>query len=187
MRRKDDQKQINIKQAVIKTILTEGLHGASISKIAKAAGVSPATVYIYYDSKEAMLHDIYREYNDEIYRYVFSQVNREMNGKQLIESLVRAYYSFIVEYGEVFYFVEQFSSCPALIKTSRIRPNRSQSAGLLDEMKQRQVIKDVDNNTITALVFNPVKSIALQGRTRPDPKPSLLDDLIVMLQDALLK
>jgi AcrR family transcriptional regulator len=62
LRRKDDEKERCIKQAVIKVILDEGLQGASISKIAKLAGVSPATVYIYYENKESMLQDIYTEY-----------------------------------------------------------------------------------------------------------------------------
>ncbi len=187
MRRKDDQKQLSIKQAVIKTILAEGFHGASMSKIAKAAGVSPATVYVYYDSKDAMLRDIYKEYSEDIYSYVVKRVTREMDGKQLIESLVRSYYNYILEHGEVFYFVEQFSSCPALVNTCRYRHNRSQVGMLLDEMKKRQVIKNVDNTTITALMFNPVKSIALQHEVRPEAELGGLEDLIRMIQDALLK
>jgi AcrR family transcriptional regulator len=187
MRRKDDHKQQNIKQAVIKIILAEGFHGASISKIAREAGVSPATVYIYYDSKAAMLHDIYQEYYDEIYTHLLSQVRREMSGKQLIESLVRAYYSYIVEYGEEFYFVEQFSSCPALVSTCDGLQNRVKIASLFDELKKQHIIKDVDNSTITAILFNPVKSIALQLHNRPQAADSLLDDLINMIQDALLR
>ena len=50
MRRKDDDKEKSIKEAVVKLILQEGFHGTSISKIAKLAGVSPATVYIYYEN-----------------------------------------------------------------------------------------------------------------------------------------
>ena len=33
-------------------ILREGINGASVYKIAREAGVSPATIYIYYASKE---------------------------------------------------------------------------------------------------------------------------------------
>ena len=57
--KRDDDKEKSIKEAVIKLILQEGFHGTSISKIAKAAGVSPATVYIYYENKEVMLQGIY--------------------------------------------------------------------------------------------------------------------------------
>ena len=43
MRRKDDDKQQRIKEAVIELILQEGFDGTSISKIARRAEVSPAS------------------------------------------------------------------------------------------------------------------------------------------------
>ena len=51
MRRKDDEKEQRIKEAVIEVVLAEGFGGASISKIAKCAGISRATVYIYHENK----------------------------------------------------------------------------------------------------------------------------------------
>ena len=188
MRRKDDNKQQNIKQAVIKLILAEGFHGASISKIAKEAGVSPATVYIYYDNKDAMLHDIYREYHNEVYIYLGNQVKREMSGEQFIECLVRAYYTYIIEYGEEFYFVEQFSSCPALTCRCELSQERSQLSILLDDFKKKQIIKNVDNASINAIMFNPIKSIASKYHNhRTEEADSMLCDLIKMIQDALLR
>ena len=38
---------------------TEGIHNLSMSKIAKAADISSATVYTYFNSKEDMLADIF--------------------------------------------------------------------------------------------------------------------------------
>ncbi len=187
MRRKDDKKQQNIKQAVIKLILAEGFQGASISKIAKEAGVSPATVYVYYDSKDAMLHDIYREYYDEVYTYLYSRVRTEMSGEQFIETLVRAYYTYIIDYGEEFYFVEQFSSCPALVKCCNVIDGRSKISLLFDDLKAKQVIKDVDNASISAILFNPVKSIAVRYHNSEDTTDPMLKDLIKMIQDALLR
>jgi len=187
MRRKDDNKQQNIKQAVIKVILAEGFHGASISKIAKEAGVSPATVYVYYESKEAMLQDIYQEYHEQVYTYLSGQVRKDMSGAQFIESLVRGYYSYIIECGEAFYFVEQFSSCPALLGGCPGIEARSKISLLLDELKMRRIIKDVDNASITAILFTPVKSIALQYHKRGTVEAPILNDLIQMIQDALLR
>jgi len=187
MRRKDDKKQQNIKQAVIKLILAEGFHGASISKIAKEAGVSPATVYVYYDSKDAMLHDIYREYYEEVYTYLFNRVRTDMGGEQFIEALVRAYYTYIIEYGEEFYFVEQFSSCPALVNSCSVIEGRTKISLLFDDLKARQIIKDVDNANITAILFNPVKSIAVLYHNKREAADPMLKDLIRMIQDALLR
>lgn len=187
MRKKDDSKQQNIKQAVIKLILAEGFHGASISKIAKEAGVSPATVYVYYESKETMLQDIYREYHEQVYTYLSNRVRRDMSGAQFIESLVRGYYSYIIECGEAFYFVEQFSGCPALMGGCTVVEARSKISLLFDELKKRQIIKDVDNASITAILFTPVKSIVLQYHNKGTVAAPVLNDLIQMIQDALLR
>ena len=73
MRKKDDEKQKRIKNAVMHLILEQGFAGTSISKIAREAGVSPATVYIYYENKEEMLKDIYIEYSEE-YKYPYQEL-----------------------------------------------------------------------------------------------------------------
>ena len=57
MRTKDQDKQQRIKDAVVHLILREGIDGMSISKIAREAGISPATIYVYYGSKEEMLSE----------------------------------------------------------------------------------------------------------------------------------
>ena len=115
MRKKDDEKVRSIKEAVIKLILQEGFHGTSVSKIAKMAGVSPATVYIYFENKEDMLHDIYQEYSEEIYDYLLDSIKRDMEGRQQIEVLIRSYYNYILENKEIFSFVEQFSNWPTTV------------------------------------------------------------------------
>lgn len=84
MRQKDEEKKESIKQAVIKLILEQGFHGASIAKIAREAGVSPATVYIYYANKDDMLREIYEEYADQAYFYLLGIINSNMSGKELI-------------------------------------------------------------------------------------------------------
>lgn len=187
MRRKDDRKQESIKQALLKLILSEGLQGASIAKIAREAGVSPATVYIYYDNKEAMLQDTYREYQQQVRDYLTARVRRDMSGEQLIETLVRSYYTYMTSHGEVFYFVEQFSSCPALCDKCHTRSERLPMEEVLDEFKRRRILKDVDNTSIHAILFNPVKAIAVQYHHRGNDTAPILEDLIKMIQAALLR
>ena len=108
MRKKDDEKRNSIKKAVVEIILEQGMNGASISKIAKSAGVSPATVYIYYENKDEMLRDIYNEYAEDIFSHLLHQLDSHMSGEQFIDSLVREYYSYITSNEEKYHFVEQF-------------------------------------------------------------------------------
>src|SRR5438045_3532431 len=52
MRTRDEHKEQLIRQKAIEMIVKNGLDGFSMNKVAKAAGVSPATLYIYFEDKE---------------------------------------------------------------------------------------------------------------------------------------
>ncbi|MGI5912203.1 MAG: TetR/AcrR family transcriptional regulator [Syntrophomonadaceae bacterium] len=186
MRRKDDKKLENIKQAVMKMILQEGFQGASIAKIAKEAGISPATVYIYYNSKDDMMRDIYKEYGEKFYTYLLTKVDRNMSGEQLIDALIKACYTYITEFGEAFHFIDQFSACPALVQNCDEIEGCTKIAQMFEELKQRKVIKDIDNNIIRAIIFAPVKSVVVGDCFKKDSAQDMLEELIKVIKDALL-
>lgn len=186
MRKRDDEKEKSIKEAVIKLILQEGFHGTSISKIAREAGVSPATVYIYFDSKEVMLQDIYREYSDQIFNHLLNRVQQEMCGQQIIEILVRSYYNYIQEHEEIFNFVDQFSNCPSLASNCEEIKGICKLNNLIIEMKNKNMIKDYNNDNLLAIIFYPVKSIAVNNHKNEEERAALLQEMIEIIQDTLL-
>lgn len=55
MRARDENKERIIRQKAIEMIVKEGLDGFGVNRLAKAAGVSPATIYIYYKDKEDLI------------------------------------------------------------------------------------------------------------------------------------
>jgi AcrR family transcriptional regulator len=186
MRRKDDEKEQRIKDAVIALTLTEGFDGTSISKIARRAAVSPATVYVYFDSKETMLREIYREYSEDVYGYLLHGVSETMDGAALIEALMRAYYGYMNEHQEVFSFVEQCSHCPTLAGCCTERRGVCRLFGLMREMKEQHVIRNYSDENLAAVLFYPVKAIALDRRAGEEEKELRLEELIRMIQRTLL-
>lgn len=186
MRKKDDEKQKSIKKAVITCILKEGFHGTSMSKIAKIAGVSPATVYIYYQNKEKMLQDIYREYSEEVFNHLLSRISNSMDGKQLIEELIKSYYVYIKDNEDIFNFVEQFSSCPVLSNGCGIMNSIYNLYNLLDDLKNRKIIKNFRNDIILAVLFSPVKEISNSHCNSEEERAQMLQEMIKIIQDALI-
>ena len=55
MRTRDINKENTIREKAIAMIVKEGLDGFSMQKLAKAAGVSPATLYIYYKDRDDLI------------------------------------------------------------------------------------------------------------------------------------
>jgi AcrR family transcriptional regulator len=58
MRARDESKELAIRRKAIELIVREGLDGFSMGKLAKAAAVSPATLYIYYKDREDLIIQI---------------------------------------------------------------------------------------------------------------------------------
>jgi TetR/AcrR family transcriptional repressor of multidrug resistance operon len=58
MRYRDENKVQAIRESAIAMVAKDGLENFGINRLAKAAGVSPATIYIYYKDKEDLLTSI---------------------------------------------------------------------------------------------------------------------------------
>src|SRR6186713_2634010 len=59
MRIKDEHKELAIRQKAVEIIVEKGFDGLSMQKLAKDAGVSPATIYIYFKDREDLLMQLY--------------------------------------------------------------------------------------------------------------------------------
>lgn len=186
MRRKDDEKAQRIKDAVIRVVLEEGFGDASISKIARCAGVSQATVYIYYESKESMLRSIYTECAEELWEYLVLVTGNLRDGRQIIERLVCGYYAFMTEHEELFRFVEQFSSCPALTSSCSEIRGLGKMMGLLQRWEDDGIFKPYHVLNIFSMIFTPVKMLTAGAIVCREDEEALLRELVHIMQEALL-
>ncbi|MGG9971569.1 TetR/AcrR family transcriptional regulator [Ferruginibacter sp. SUN002] len=55
MRVRDENKEQLVRQKALEMLVKEGFNGFSMQKLAKAANVSPATLYIYYKDKDDLI------------------------------------------------------------------------------------------------------------------------------------
>ena len=185
VRTKDFDKQQRIKDAMVDLILKEGINGASVSKIAKEAGVSPATIYVYYENKEDMLSEVFDEYVRKTYSYVSKNIYPQMAGEQFIETLVRSTYRYALENENAFSFVEQCSCCPTLQESSCHSECSITVFDMIHDYQDKGIIRKYSDLNIAAFLFEPVKFMAMTRRSITDPEREL-DELIGMLQKLLL-
>ncbi len=186
MRRKDDEKAQRIKEAVIQVVLEEGFGDASISKIARCAGVSQATVYIYHDSKESMLRSVYLECAEELWDGLVFATGDLHDGHQIIEKLVYGYYGFMTRNSKLFGFVEQFSNCPALTHNCSEIQSFKKMLDLLQKWREEGIFKPYHVINIFSMIFSPVKMVADKGCICQANREELLGELIAIIEEALL-
>lgn len=90
-----DQKRLKILSVAAEVFAREGIARASMSEVAKSAGISKANIYHYYDSKDALVFDILDNYlselKDRICRLTFDGLTLEKQLTLLTQEFLFAY------------------------------------------------------------------------------------------------
>lgn len=83
-------------------ILERGIDALSMQEIADASELSKATLYLYFQSKEAILKEILSESSSAFVEYVESRISPESTGIEALRTLWASYMSLYGESHEVF-------------------------------------------------------------------------------------
>lgn len=114
MRTKDDNKKHAISHAAIELVYTEGLANTSMSKIAKKAGVSPSTIYVYFDNKDDMLNKLYLYAKEVFCAALMKHVELSDSVKAISRKIFDNFHDFTKSEPVIFLFSEQFVNSPQL-------------------------------------------------------------------------
>jgi TetR/AcrR family transcriptional regulator, multidrug resistance operon repressor len=79
MRTRDEAKEEIIRLKALEMAVNEGFDGFSMQKLAKAAGVSPATLYIYFKDKDDLLIELYLEQQNKMQEATLKGFDPEMH------------------------------------------------------------------------------------------------------------
>lgn len=74
MREQLKEKEIALMNAILTLVNDKGYQGSSMAKIAKMAGISPGTIYLYFENKQDMLDKLYLFIKEEMCRSAFEDL-----------------------------------------------------------------------------------------------------------------
>ncbi|HZE85058.1 MAG TPA: TetR/AcrR family transcriptional regulator [Puia sp.] len=120
MRSRDPKKEKAIRRKAMEMIVKDGFDGLSMQKLAKAAEVSPATIYIYFKDREDLILQVFEEVNGEMLKATIKGFDPDMdfNEGMKVQWFNRAEY-FTKHQLEVQFF-EQLRYSPLYDKTISI-------------------------------------------------------------------
>ena len=158
MRIKDQLKQDAIIDATVKLVNEIGFVSSSVSKIAKKANVSPATLYIYYKNKEDLLVSTYIEIKKKMSIALLKNFDETLPFRDILEIFWKNGFEFINQNRELYQYSEQFSSSPYsdLVNHSELEKHFEPFITVLQKGIEQKVIKDVPFDILATFIFFPI-------------------------------
>lgn len=162
MRVRDDNKEEAILQATKELLNEVGFAETSMSKIAKRAGVSAATIYVYFDGKDDMLRALYLGVKKKLAMSTIGQVDETLPVRENVARAMRGYLRFILDNQEDYLFLEQFSNSPVLqnLCIEEELPSFGAFQVIIDKGREEGILRPVDVRLIFAYCALPMAQLA---------------------------
>lgn len=188
MRQSDENKRKAIGDAAINLIITVGFSDTSMSRIAREAKVSPATIYTYFENKEDMLNKLYLMVKRNFSDCLLKGFDPQMPIKEGLRLIFNNVCNSFKANPKHFIFMEFYASSPLVNKISKelatayYKPIYS----FIERGKKEKVLKDVPSEMISAYCFYPIanmlKSRHNEGRKLNEKE---LENIFLMMWNAV--
>ena len=161
MRNKDLQKQEAIINATVELVNEIGFVSSSVSKIAKKANVSPATIYIYYKNKEDLLISTYIEIKKKKSRALLVGFDKTKPFRDIFYRIWVNTFEFVKNNKEISRYAEQFGSSPYsdLVNHEELEKHFEPLVEVLNRGIEQKVIKDVPFDILVTFMFFPIMNL----------------------------
>ena len=162
MRVKDEFKRDALFNATVKLVNEIGFVASSVSKSAKEANVSPATIYVYYENKEDLLVSTYVAIKKKLGMAILRDFDPLLPIRDIFRNLWMNMFVYINEAPEYFQFTEQFSNSPYsdLVDKEEVEKSFEPVMKALQKGIEQKIIKNVEFDILTAFMFYPILSLA---------------------------
>jgi len=109
-----EERRRDLLDAAVRVFADKGVAGATVSDIAKAAGVAKGTFYLYFSSKEHLLGALKERFVDEMMEHatsLYDQVGRE-DWWALVDRTVESFVDFVLAHKELIHVLIQEGITP---------------------------------------------------------------------------
>jgi len=160
---KSEIKRQALVEATIHLVNNNGFHATPISKIAKMANVSPATIYLYFDSKQDLVNKVFLEVKSKLTSYAFETYLESMPVSIGFEIIWKRIADFKLNQQEESLFLAQCDNTPIIDKKSReISVKQLQPLiNLWEQGKKEGIIKPLSNYLLYASTITPLSFLII--------------------------
>ncbi|HIU03489.1 MAG TPA: TetR/AcrR family transcriptional regulator [Candidatus Onthocola gallistercoris] len=179
---KDENKKTAITKAIIGLINEIGFANISMSKIAKATGISAATLYVYYKNKEDMFREVYLDVKKHMIEECGRNICPRENVQEAVRKLCKNLLRYMKEYTDEFLFIEQACNSPMATDEmlEELEQYNQNTISIFRRGVQEGILKQTSPALLISFCYYPIQQIFKEWRKE---KSMLLDvDFEVVFQ-----
>lgn len=159
-------KRDEIVRAALELIAENGFHGAPMAMIAERAGVGAGTIYRYFENKDILITELYKELEESMLPGIMADYVPDQPLRERFLHLGTSLLRYFIENPLHFRYLEQFHNSPYGIEHRRDKLLGEGREGcnvfrvLFEEGLSGQIIKEFPLVVLFALSFGPLVSAA---------------------------
>jgi len=161
---KPDKRQEIVRAALV-LFAEQGFHGAPMALIAERAGVGAGTIYRYFENRDILIRELYKELEAEIMPFIMDGYSDKDPFRARFLHLGTRFLRYCIEYPLHFRYLEQFHNSPYGVAHRRDKlMGKEGQCNVFKELFEQgcaqQVIKDFPLSMLFALLFGPLLAVA---------------------------
>ncbi len=158
-------KRDEIVRAALELIAEHGFHDAPMSMVANRAGVAVGTIYRYFENKDVLINELYREVEEKLYAVLLKDYVTAKPFRERFLHLGTALLRHFIENPLDFKYLEQFHNSPYGVAVRRDKILAEKEGcnvfrELFEDGVVRQIVKDLPLVILFALAFGPLLAVA---------------------------
>ena len=167
-------KRDSILNASLSLFTERGFHGTAIPLVAERAEVGAGTIYRYFDSKEALVNTIYRDWKEFQLATILKDVPEDTPLREQFHIYWDRLIAFATNYPTAFSFLELHFHAPYLDEESRAVEERGHNSlvGFFHDCLHQQMVKELPAELLGAIVWGAyvglIKATQVCGLTLSD-------------------
>ena len=166
---KQDKKEKIIK-AALEVFTKKGFHASSMAMVAKKAGVSVGTIYIYFKNEEDLIQQLFLNIKEKMNSSINKGIKDEMEIKEKFSLLWSAILKYLISHPQEFRYLEQHFNSPYGIEKRRecLMENELECSPppiikLFREGKKQKIFKNLPDEILLALALGPLVFLARES------------------------
>jgi len=158
-------KRDEILRAALELIAENGFHGAPMAMIAERAGVGAGTIYRYFENKDVLITELFKEIELRFYPVLLDGYDPEKPINERFLHLGTTMLGYLIGNPLEFKYLEQFLNSPFGVAHRRDKlmgkkEGRDVFRELFEDGISRKAVKDIPLVILFALAFGPLLAVA---------------------------